>query len=168
MRDIVRLKTERELVRIKIDDGNAFYWGKNWCLKVNAAQLKLNAAKLKLMLLGLLTAVKHKLMLPGITYYCWFWTSAKAKTINGERQIQALVDKKKMIISEKSVRRDLMLEDAEGIESPENMGEDLAAPTDSHSTPIITQPSSSKPQKKMSKRTQDGHVAKESIPDNHK
>ncbi|GJS80120.1 hypothetical protein Tco_0730001 [Tanacetum coccineum] len=34
------------------------------------------------------------------------------------------------------------------------MGEDSAAPTDSHSTPIITQPSSSNPQKKQSRRKQ--------------
>ncbi|GKE21407.1 hypothetical protein Tco_1432919 [Tanacetum coccineum] len=34
------------------------------------------------------------------------------------------------------------------------MGEDSTAPTDSHSTPIITQPSSSKPQKKQSRRKQ--------------
>ncbi|GKG51609.1 hypothetical protein Tco_0541993, partial [Tanacetum coccineum] len=39
---------------------------------------------------------------------------AKAKTVNRERQIQALVDKKKVIITEKSVGSDLMLEDAEG------------------------------------------------------
>ncbi|GJY80813.1 hypothetical protein Tco_0493564 [Tanacetum coccineum] len=45
-----------------------------------------------------------------------FWATAKAKTVNGERQIQALVDKKKVIITEKSVRRDLMLDDAEGTE----------------------------------------------------
>ncbi|GJW75325.1 hypothetical protein Tco_0134695 [Tanacetum coccineum] len=45
-----------------------------------------------------------------------FWATAKAKTINGECQIQALVDKKKVIITEKSVRSDLMLEDAEGTE----------------------------------------------------
>ncbi|GJR27040.1 putative ribonuclease H-like domain-containing protein [Tanacetum coccineum] len=61
-----------------------------------------------------LTAVRHKLMLPGITSYCWFWTSAKVKTVNGERQIQALVDKKKVIIFEKSIRSDLKLDDAEG------------------------------------------------------
>ncbi|GKD29543.1 hypothetical protein Tco_1240321, partial [Tanacetum coccineum] len=36
--------------------------------------------------------------------------------VNGERQIQALVNKKKVIITEKSVRSDLMLEDAEGTE----------------------------------------------------
>ncbi|GJS24529.1 hypothetical protein Tco_0453161 [Tanacetum coccineum] len=45
-----------------------------------------------------------------------FWATTKAKTVNGDRQIQALVDKKKMIITEKSVRSDLMLEDVEGTE----------------------------------------------------
>ncbi|GKC32771.1 hypothetical protein Tco_1040065 [Tanacetum coccineum] len=45
-----------------------------------------------------------------------FWAAAKAKTVNGECQIQALIDKKKVIITEKSVRSDLMLEDAEGTE----------------------------------------------------
>ncbi|GJU87329.1 hypothetical protein Tco_1294875 [Tanacetum coccineum] len=45
-----------------------------------------------------------------------FWASAKVKTVNGEVQIQALVDKKKVIITETSVRSDLQLEDAEGTE----------------------------------------------------
>ncbi|GJW15940.1 hypothetical protein Tco_0020073 [Tanacetum coccineum] len=40
------------------------------------------------------------------------------------------------------------------VQALEDMGEDSAAPTNSHSTPIITQPSSSKPQKKKSKRKQ--------------
>ncbi|GJV11215.1 hypothetical protein Tco_1352756 [Tanacetum coccineum] len=152
------------------------------------------------------------------SYIKQFWSTAKAKTVNGERQIQALVDKKKVIITKKSVRSDLMLEDAEGTEcllndvifeqlilmgyenltqkltiykayfssqwkflihailqclsakttvwnefsstmasaiiSPEYMGEDSVAPTDSYSTSIITQSSSSKPQKKKSKRKQ--------------
>nr|GEW11620.1 hypothetical protein [Tanacetum cinerariifolium] len=39
---------------------------------------------------------------------------AKVKTINGEEQIQALVDKKKVIITETSVRSDLHLKDAKG------------------------------------------------------
>ncbi|GJS93771.1 putative ribonuclease H-like domain-containing protein [Tanacetum coccineum] len=43
-----------------------------------------------------------------------FWTFAKAKTVNGECQIQALVDKKKVIITETSIRSDLKLDDAEG------------------------------------------------------
>ncbi|GJT00307.1 hypothetical protein Tco_0821476 [Tanacetum coccineum] len=42
------------------------------------------------------------------------WASAKAKVVNGERQIQALVDKKKVIITETSIRSDLKLDDAEG------------------------------------------------------
>ncbi|GJY07034.1 F-box domain containing protein [Tanacetum coccineum] len=114
-----------------------------------------------------------------------FWITAKVKTINGECQIQAIVDKKKAIITEKSIMSDLKLDDAEVISShtkkvfanmkregkgfsgrvtplfqsmmvqaSEDMGEDSAAPTDSHSTPIITQPSSSKPKKKKSRRKQ--------------
>ncbi|GJV67869.1 hypothetical protein Tco_1483378 [Tanacetum coccineum] len=42
------------------------------------------------------------------------WTTAKVKTVNGEVHIQALVDKKKVIVIETSVRSDLQLEDAEG------------------------------------------------------
>ncbi|GKE98868.1 hypothetical protein Tco_0022219, partial [Tanacetum coccineum] len=40
----------------------------------------------------------------------------KVKTINGEVQLQALVDGKKIIITEAIVRRDLQLKDAEGVE----------------------------------------------------
>ncbi|GJX80674.1 putative ribonuclease H-like domain-containing protein [Tanacetum coccineum] len=40
------------------------------------------------------------------------------------------------------------------VQATEDMGADSATPTDSHSTPIITQPSSSKPQKKKSRRKQ--------------
>ncbi|GJR35414.1 hypothetical protein Tco_1211098 [Tanacetum coccineum] len=41
------------------------------------------------------------------------WTTAKVKTVNGEVQIQALVDKKKVINTETSIRSDLQIEDAE-------------------------------------------------------
>ncbi|GKE35020.1 hypothetical protein Tco_1454342, partial [Tanacetum coccineum] len=40
--------------------------------------------------------------------------TAKVKTVNGERQLQALVDKKKVIITETSIKSDLNLEDAGG------------------------------------------------------
>ncbi|GKC13728.1 hypothetical protein Tco_1010510 [Tanacetum coccineum] len=43
-----------------------------------------------------------------------FWATAKANTVNGERQLQALIDKKKVIITESSIRSDLHLEDAGG------------------------------------------------------
>ncbi|GJV44127.1 hypothetical protein Tco_1428663 [Tanacetum coccineum] len=165
------------------------------------------------------------------TYIQQFWATAKAKTVNGERQIQALVDKKKLtlmgakttawnefsstmssVIISPAINQKFNLEGGvkflmyprfvqvfldkqvdvmskhkgiyitpshaknifsnmkrEGkgfsrritplfqttmVKASEDMGEDLAAPTDSHSTLIITQPSSSKPQKKKSKRKQ--------------
>ncbi|GJW15081.1 hypothetical protein Tco_0019214 [Tanacetum coccineum] len=44
-----------------------------------------------------------------------FWTTIKVKTVNGEVQLQALVDEKKIIITESTVRRDLQLKDAEGV-----------------------------------------------------
>ncbi|GJW54219.1 hypothetical protein Tco_0098304 [Tanacetum coccineum] len=43
-----------------------------------------------------------------------FWATAKVKTVNDVRQIQALIDKKKLIITETSIRSDLHLEDAGG------------------------------------------------------
>ncbi|GJZ03216.1 xylulose kinase-1 [Tanacetum coccineum] len=45
-----------------------------------------------------------------------FWAFVKPKTVNDERQIQALVDKKKVVITEARIRSDLHLDDAEGIE----------------------------------------------------
>ncbi|GJS67427.1 hypothetical protein Tco_0681991 [Tanacetum coccineum] len=43
------------------------------------------------------------------------WATVKAKTVNGKVQLQALVDGKKVIITESTVRRDLHLEDAKGV-----------------------------------------------------
>ncbi|GKE53771.1 hypothetical protein Tco_1488927 [Tanacetum coccineum] len=44
----------------------------------------------------------------------WVVITVKAKTVNEEVQLQALVDKKKVIITESIIRRDLQLEDANG------------------------------------------------------
>ncbi|GJR31202.1 hypothetical protein Tco_1107434 [Tanacetum coccineum] len=68
--------------------------------------------------------------------------------VNGERQLQALVDKKKVIITETSIRSDLHLEDAGGTDClpTATIFEELAR--------MGTQPSSSRPQKKQSKRKQ--------------
>ncbi|GJY06487.1 hypothetical protein Tco_0373541 [Tanacetum coccineum] len=116
-----------------------------------------------------------------------FWNTIKVKTVNKEVQLHALVDRKKVIITESTIRRDLQLEDAEGtdclpnatifehlthmgnikreekgfsgrvtplfltmmVQAQEEMGEGSANPADPHHTPIITQPSTSKPQKKQ-------------------
>ncbi|GKA27734.1 hypothetical protein Tco_0713902 [Tanacetum coccineum] len=45
-----------------------------------------------------------------------FWATAKVQTVNGVRQLQALVHKKKVSVTESSIRRDLHLDDAEGID----------------------------------------------------
>ncbi|GJU27790.1 hypothetical protein Tco_1166411 [Tanacetum coccineum] len=76
-----------------------------------------------------------------------FWAIVKVKTVNEEQQLQALVDGKKIIITEATVRRDLQLEDADGVDC-----KGLAMPTDPHHIPIITQPSSSQPQRKQKSR----------------
>ncbi|GKE43331.1 hypothetical protein Tco_1470615, partial [Tanacetum coccineum] len=161
-----------------------------------------------------------------------FWATVKVKTVNGEHQLQALVDKKKVILTETSIRSDLHLEDAGGIDclstatifkelarigakttawnkfsstmasaiiclainqkfnmskyifdamvkhlegeregkefsgrvtplfatmmvqANQEEGEDSDIPIDSQQTPITTQPSISKPQKKQSRRKQ--------------
>ncbi|GJX36158.1 putative ribonuclease H-like domain-containing protein [Tanacetum coccineum] len=75
---------------------------------VNAARhnllllLEVNAARHNLLLLLKVNAARYKL--------------TTAKTVNGEVQLQALVDGKKIIITESIVRRDLQLEDAEGVD----------------------------------------------------
>ncbi|GJT11744.1 hypothetical protein Tco_0858786 [Tanacetum coccineum] len=110
-----------------------------------------------------------------------FWATAKANTVNGERQLQALVDKKRVIIMESSIRSDLHLADVGGIDclptatifevlarmgrvthlfatmmvqANQEKGVDSGIPTDSQQTPITTQPLSSRPQKKQSRRKQ--------------
>nr|GFD49865.1 hypothetical protein [Tanacetum cinerariifolium] len=42
-----------------------------------------------------------------------FWTSAKVNTVNGDVWLQALVDGKKVVVNEASIRRDLRLNDDE-------------------------------------------------------
>ncbi|GJV68968.1 xylulose kinase-1 [Tanacetum coccineum] len=63
-----------------------------------------------------------------------FWATAKAKTVNGECQIQALIDKKKVIITETSIISDLHLEDA-GVTQEETQQDDNV-PTPSNDPPL--------------------------------
>ncbi|GJY53702.1 hypothetical protein Tco_0445366 [Tanacetum coccineum] len=80
------------------------------------------AAKL---MLGSVNAVRHMLMLPvqvpaaevnPIIYTSCieqFWATTKVQTVNRVSQLQALVDKKRVIVTESSIKRDLHLDDAE-------------------------------------------------------
>nr|GFA88025.1 hypothetical protein [Tanacetum cinerariifolium] len=43
-----------------------------------------------------------------------FWTTLKIKTINDDVRLQALIDEKKVVINEASIRHDLKLNDADG------------------------------------------------------
>ncbi|GJW43873.1 hypothetical protein Tco_0072672, partial [Tanacetum coccineum] len=70
----------------------------------------INAVRLKLVLPVFVSAVKRMLILSVQVSAA----TAKVQTINGVRQLQALVDKKRVIVTESSIRRDLQLDDAEG------------------------------------------------------
>ncbi|GKC04168.1 hypothetical protein Tco_0995778, partial [Tanacetum coccineum] len=126
--------------------------------------------------------IKHALTVNPTIYISsieQFWATIKVKTVNGEVQLHALVDGKKIIITESTVRRDLQLEDAEGIDCLPNstifeqlalmsakntawnefsstmtsaiICEGSAIPTDPHHTPTIIQ-SSTQPQKTQKPR----------------
>ncbi|GJY94173.1 hypothetical protein Tco_0510534, partial [Tanacetum coccineum] len=71
-----------------------------------------NVARHKLTIVALVSTVRLNLMLSVQVNAA----TAKVKPVNGERQIQALVDKKNVIITETIIRSDLKLEDAEGID----------------------------------------------------
>ncbi|GKA78051.1 hypothetical protein Tco_0784588 [Tanacetum coccineum] len=63
------------------------------------------------------TPIKYALTInPTIYTSCIekFYATVKVKTVNGEVQLQTLVDGKKIIVTEASVRRDLQLNDEEG------------------------------------------------------
>nr|GEW89465.1 putative ribonuclease H-like domain-containing protein [Tanacetum cinerariifolium] len=84
------------------------------------------------------------------------WTTAKVKNVNEEVQIQALVDKKKVFANMKREGKDFYrkvtcLFQSMMVQVSENMGKGSGIPTDTHHTPIITQPSSSPSQKKKQK-----------------
>ncbi|GJR40141.1 hypothetical protein Tco_1215825 [Tanacetum coccineum] len=171
----------------QIDDGKAFWNG----IGVNTGDSKLMLLGIHLLLLSyycwvqvnvvedFLNAhpIKYALTInPTIYTSCieQFWSTVKAKPINGEVQLHALVDGKKIIITESSVRRDLKLEYKEGkgfsgrvtplflimvVQNQAELGKGSAILTDPHHTPTIIQPSpqpqkTQKPRKPKRKDTQ--------------
>nr|GEU67190.1 protein FAR1-related sequence 5-like [Tanacetum cinerariifolium] len=73
----------------------------------------------ELMLLVILNTARYAVTVnPTIYDSCieQFWSTAIAKTINGEAQIHAWIDGKEIIITESSVLRDLQLADEEGVD----------------------------------------------------
>ncbi|GKE40004.1 hypothetical protein Tco_1463409 [Tanacetum coccineum] len=90
MRDVVSSKTERELVRIKIDDGNAF-WNE---IEVKTGNSKVNTARYALT--------------ENPTIYV---------SLIKEIELTATIDGKVKIVTEASVRRHIQLADYDGISS---------------------------------------------------
>ncbi|GJR70660.1 hypothetical protein Tco_0016725 [Tanacetum coccineum] len=113
--------------------------------------------------------IRYALMInPTIYTSCTeqFWA-----TVNREVQLQALVDGKKIIVTEASIRRDLQLNDKNMrragkvfsgrdtslfptmmVQAQQEQGEGLEMPTDPRHTPTVIQPSTSQPQKKQRSR----------------
>ncbi|GJZ51374.1 hypothetical protein Tco_0605889 [Tanacetum coccineum] len=63
------------------------------------------------------SSVSYALSVNSVIYtFCieQFWATTKVQTVSSVRQIQTLVDKKRVIVTESSIRRDLHLDDAEG------------------------------------------------------
>nr|GEU65360.1 copia protein [Tanacetum cinerariifolium] len=80
---------------------------------------RLELMELKIFLLPSDEKVKYALTVnPNIYVLCikQFWTSVAVKKVNDIMRLQALVDKKKVIITESTIRDALHLDDAEGIE----------------------------------------------------
>nr|GEY66281.1 hypothetical protein [Tanacetum cinerariifolium] len=46
----------------------------------------------------------------------WFWASVSVKKSNDVVKLQALIDRKKVVITEDTIRQDLRLDDADGVE----------------------------------------------------
>nr|GEV86683.1 hypothetical protein [Tanacetum cinerariifolium] len=104
--------------------------------------------------------IKYALIVnPAIYTSCieQFWTTVKAKNINGEAQIHAKVGRG-------FPRRDTPLFLTMMVQAKKELGEDISIPTKTHPTPIISQPSTSKPQKKQKPRKPRRQDTKETQP----
>ncbi|GJY31706.1 putative ribonuclease H-like domain-containing protein [Tanacetum coccineum] len=90
-----------------------------------------------------------------VSYIEQFWSTAKIKIVNNERQIHAKVDGKTIVISESSVKRDLQFNDEDGTITPlfatmliqpqANVGEGSGQPTEPQHIPTTASPSNTEP-----------------------
>nr|GEW10368.1 ribonuclease H-like domain-containing protein [Tanacetum cinerariifolium] len=95
-------------------------------LVMNKGRHFITAVSYELMLFGLTKDSDVNLMLlvvnPTIYVSCikQFWATATIKKVNGAVQLRALIDGKKVIVTEDVIRRDLHLDDADGVECSPN------------------------------------------------
>nr|GEV13482.1 retrovirus-related Pol polyprotein from transposon TNT 1-94 [Tanacetum cinerariifolium] len=88
---------------------------------LNVTAVSLNASEGFNQIIDFLNAssIKHALTVNPNIYVSvikQFWSSVSVKTVNDVPRLQAIVEKKKVIISEATIRYDLRLADAEGID----------------------------------------------------
>ncbi|GJZ17299.1 hypothetical protein Tco_0553422 [Tanacetum coccineum] len=93
------------------------------------------------------------------SYIEQFWNTATSKTVNSVKQIHAIVDGKAVVITESSVRNDLLFDDKDGKVTPlfESMlvqnqvheGENSVTPPEPQPTPSTSQPNVSEPQTEL-------------------
>nr|GEW62499.1 hypothetical protein [Tanacetum cinerariifolium] len=110
-----------------------------------------------------------------------FWATIKVKTVNGEVQLQALVDRKKIILTESIVRRDLHIKDPKGkgfsgkvtplfpimvVQNQYELSKGSVMPIDPHHTPTIIESSTQpqKTQKPKKSKIKDTQVPQSSVP----
>ncbi|GKA22117.1 hypothetical protein Tco_0708079 [Tanacetum coccineum] len=85
-------------------------------LQVNAAKQRLNAAAANFLNAS---SIKYALTVnPTIYVSCidQFWTTAEVKKVNGEAEIHALIDGKRIVVSEATIRSALQFGDEGGVE----------------------------------------------------
>nr|GEW26423.1 putative ribonuclease H-like domain-containing protein [Tanacetum cinerariifolium] len=96
-------------------------------VEVSVVDLQVSAARLILLLKGFnqiidflnRTLIKYALTVnPNIYVSCikQFWTTVAVKKVNDVTRLQALVDKKKVVVTEATIRDALCLDDAKGVE----------------------------------------------------
>nr|GFA17030.1 putative ribonuclease H-like domain-containing protein [Tanacetum cinerariifolium] len=89
--------------------------------KVEKVRIRVSVVDLQVSVVShmLLISVKSALtMKPNIYVSCikQFWTTVAVKKVNDIIRLQALVDKKKVVVTEATIREALRLDDAEGVE----------------------------------------------------
>nr|GEX54063.1 hypothetical protein [Tanacetum cinerariifolium] len=103
-----------------------------------------------LMLLDFLNAqVIHNVLMVNPTIYVLcikqFWATASIKKVNDVVKLQALIDRKKVVVIEDIIRHDLRLDDADGVECFPNeeifaeLAYDLSSHTTKYTSPALTQ-----------------------------
>nr|GEW95467.1 uncharacterized mitochondrial protein AtMg00810-like [Tanacetum cinerariifolium] len=101
-------------------------------IRVNAIDLQVSTVRHKLLLFSLtnwccllsaVSSIKYALTVnPNIYVSCikQFWTTAAVKQVNDVTRLQALVDKKKVVVTEATIQEALHLDDEEGVDCLSN------------------------------------------------